>query len=326
MRLAVLRVATIVAFGATSADAQATPCASAPLAAQDACYAAVDYFQYMTPQLGISLTGGNVILGQGGSNGGLPRFSIGVRGNVVAGNLPDPQQPSETGPAFRIAANPYPTTDQYLGLPAVDASIGLFRGFNVGFTSVGGVDALVSAVFIPTVTTTAFSIEPDSPLKIGYGARLGLIEETVLVPGIAVNVMLRDLPTTSMLATVGSDSLQVTALSVKTTSWRVTAGKSFVGLSLAAGFGQDLYDASTGIEAIVNRPAPIGRVTTGLLNTSQKITRTNYFGNLSLNLLAAKLVAEAGMISGGDIPTSNVFDVAANASRIYGSVGLRIGF
>jgi len=326
MRFAVLRVATIIVFGATSADAQATQCASAPLAAQDACYAAMDYFQYMTPQLGISLTGGNVILGQGGSNGGLPRFSIGARVNVVAGNLPDPQAPSETGPAFRIASNPYPTTDQYLGLPAVDASIGLFRGFNVGFTSVGGVDALVSAVFIPTVKTTAFSIEPDSPLKIGYGARLGLIEETVLVPGIAVNLMLRDLPTTSMLATVGSDSLQVTGLSVKTTSWRVTAGKSFVGLSLAAGFGQDLYDASTGIEAIVNRPVPIGRVTTGLLNTSQKITRTNYFGNLALNLLAAKLVAEAGMISGGDIPTSNVFDVAADAARIYGSVGLRIGF
>lgn len=325
MRARIPTVMALLALVAHSASGQATQCASAPVAAQDACYAAMDYFQYMTPQLGISLTGGNVILGQGGTNGGLRRFSVGVRGSLIAANLPEPQTPRETGPAFWISTNPYPTTVQFIGLPAVDASIGLFRGLNVGFTSVGGVDALVSAAFIPTVKTDAFSIEPDTPLKIGYGVRLGLIEETLLVPGVAVNVMLRDLPTTSMLATVGSDSLQVTDLSVKATSWRVTAGKSFVGFSLAAGIGQDLYDASTAIEAIVNRPV-INRVTTGPLNTSQKITRTNYFGNVSLNFLVAKLVAEAGMISGGDIQTSNVFDVAADASRIYGSVGLRIGF
>jgi len=325
MHARILTVAALLALVARSASAQATQCAGAPTAAQDACYMAMDLFQYVTPQLGISMTGGNVILAQGGTNGGFPRFSVGARVNLVAGNLPKLQTPSETGPAFRTSTNPYPTVDQYIGLPAVDASIGLFRGFPVRFAHVGGVDALLSAVFVPTVKTSEVAIEPDTPLKIGYGLRLGLIEETLLVPGVAVNVMLRDMPTTTILATLAGDSLIVTDYALKTTSWRATAGKSFVGFTIAAGVGQDVYDASTGIESIVNRPV-IGRVTTGPLKASQKITRLNYFANLALNMLVAKLVAEGGVITGGDVTTSNVFDINADAKRIYGSVGLRIGF
>ena len=314
-----------------SVVAQASPCASAPLEAQDACYTTVDLFQYVTPQLGIALTGGNVILAQGGANGGFPRFSIGVRGSVIAGNFPTLQTPSATGPAFRTSTNPYPTEDQYIGLPAADASIGLFRGFDIGFTTVGGVDALVSASYVPAIslatTGSEISVEPDSPVKFGFGGRLGLIEEGLWVPGVAVNFMVRDLPTTSILATIGgTDSLQVTDYALKTTSWRVTAGKSFVGMTLAVGAGQDQYKTTTGLEAIVNRPVPVGRVTTGPITASQELSRRNYFANIALNFLVAKLVAEVGLISGGDVLTSNFFDVAADVARTYGSVGLRIGF
>lgn len=330
-----MRVPAIALFvlivGVRPAIAQTAPCVSAPTAVQDACYTTVDLFQYVTPQLGVALTGGNVILAQGGANGGFPRFSLGVRGSVVAGNFPVLQTPSATGPALRNSTNPYPTEDQYIALPAADASIGLFRGFNVGFTTVGGLDALLSASYVPTIdfssTTSVISIAPDSPVKIGYGGRLGLIEEGLWVPGLAVNFMLRDLPTTSILATIGgSDSLQVTDYALKTTSWRVTAGKSFVGFTLAVGAGQDSYDTSTSMEAIVNRPAPVGRVTTGVITASQKLSRRNYFANVALNLLVVKLVGEAGLISGGDVNTSNFFDIRADVARTYGSVGVRIGF
>src|SRR5678815_1661452 len=57
--------------------------------AQDGCQQAYDLFQFMAPQLGISLAGGNATLGQGGTLGGLGHFTIGVRGNVVQGLLPD---------------------------------------------------------------------------------------------------------------------------------------------------------------------------------------------------------------------------------------------
>jgi hypothetical protein len=59
---------------------------------------------------------------------------------------------------------------------------------------------------------------------------------------------------------------------------------------------------------------------------SQKMTRTNYFADLSMNILLVKIVGSVGMVSGGDVPTHNTFSTAADASRMYGSVGIRFGF
>jgi hypothetical protein len=55
------------------------------------------------------------------------------------------------------------------------------------------------------------------------------------------------------------------------------------------------------------------------------VTRTNYFADVSMNLLLIKLVGTVGMVSGGDIQTYNSYDNAADKSRLYGSVGVRIG-
>jgi hypothetical protein len=45
-----------------------------------------------------------------------------------------------------------------------------------------------------------------------------------------------------------------------------------------------------------------------------------------MNLLVVKLIGEIGMVSGGEIPTHNTFETKADASRMYGSVGIRVGF
>ena len=83
-----------VAFGATSVQAQVDTGRCPPgnvgaaipdqtRASQDACQKAIDLFQYMAPQLGAAITGGNATLGQGGSLGGLGHFSAGLRINAV---------------------------------------------------------------------------------------------------------------------------------------------------------------------------------------------------------------------------------------------------
>src|SRR5207253_8586580 len=66
---------------------------------QDACQKAIDLFQYLAPQLGTSIAGGNPTLGQGGNLGGLGHFSAGVRVNVLQGSLPQVQNvtPVTTG-------------------------------------------------------------------------------------------------------------------------------------------------------------------------------------------------------------------------------------
>ena len=56
---------------------------------QDACQKALDLLNYMTPQLGTLIAGGNATIGQGGTLGGLGHFAVSVRGNVMRASLPD---------------------------------------------------------------------------------------------------------------------------------------------------------------------------------------------------------------------------------------------
>ena len=170
---------------------------------------------------------------------------------------------------------------------------------------------------------------PNGSLKLGYGARVGILQESLLVPGVSVSYLRRDLPTVSISALSGSDSLLVNNLSLKTTAWRVVASKSLLLFGFAAGFGQDKYESSTDISAYVGARTvpPTPAVKTVPVSLSQNITRTNVFADLSINLLILKLTGEIGQVSGGTINTFNTFSGKQAAdSRIYGSVGARFGF
>ncbi len=334
MRFRSIAIVSLLSLGAMgSAQAQATvdpgcPAGTGPLTPerylQDACQQAIDLFKYMLPQLGIGITGGNTTLAQGGTLGGLPHFALGIRANALAGSLPVPQTPATTGAVQRPD---YETKNQFLGLPAVDLAIGVFKGLPLAISNVGGIDLLLSAAYIPNIETDNVNVTPDTPLKIGYGARVGLLQESLLIPGLGVSFMKRDLPKTTIVGFTGNDSLSITDLDVKTTAWRVTASKSLVLFTIAAGVGQDTYDYSTTISATINELAPVGRQTmTPVLVAPPKMTRTNYFADVSMNLLVLKLVGSIGMVSGGEVLTYNTFSTAADASRMYGSVGVRIGF
>jgi hypothetical protein len=308
---------------AAMVQAQGTQCSGGVGPQQNACNATVDLFNYMAPQLGSVIAGGNTTLGQGGALGGLGHFAFTVRGNVVMGSVPQIQSynPAASGNATTGAPQTIGTKDQVLGLPAVDAAIGIFPGLNLGVTRVGGIDALVNAYYIPEYNGNGVSVKvPDGSVKIGYGARIGVLQEGLLTPGIGVSYVKRDLPTVDVHASSGANNFDVTGLSVKTTSWRVTASKNLLLFGLAVGGGQDKYESEASIRGTV---AGVGQTASG----SQSLTRTNYFADVSTNLMLAKLVAEIGQVSGGDVPTYNTFSgKAADASRLYGSVGLRIGF
>jgi len=309
-------------------------CSAAQQNLQDACQKATDLFRYMSPQLGAVIAGGNTILGQGGALGGLPHFTIGVRGTLLTGNLPKvDQNPPSINPGTPVASS-YTTSTQILGFPAVDGAIGLFGGIPLGLTNVGGVDLLVNAAYVPTVTASNIAIKPNQSMQFGIGARLGLLQESILVPGVALSYIHRGLPKTTITATstAGSapgtvDTLQIQDLNLATNSWRLTASKSFILFGLAAGVGQDKYSNSTNLYASIYRNAPIIGVqnANGKFTADAPMTRTNAFVDGYVSLLMLKIVGELGMVSGGSMPTYNTFDKAADASRVYGSVGLRIG-
>ncbi len=298
-------------------------------ASQDACQKAIDLFQYLAPQLGVSITGGNATLGQGGTLGGLGHFSVGLRVNAVQGSLP--QINAVTPVVTGATSSRYETKDQIIGLPTADLAIGLFKGIPLALTNVGGVDLLVSAAYLPEFDGQGVSVRvPSGSLKLGFGARVGLLQESLIVPGVSVTYLRRDLPTTDIIATTGSDTLYVGDLSLKTNAWRVVASKSLLFLGVAVGAGQDRYESSADIRASVAPRPPLttSRFTAAPASPiSQTITRTNIFADLTLNLLIFKLTGEIGQVSGGEINTFNTFNGKQAAdSRIYGSIGARFGF
>lgn len=308
----------VIAPGITRPDQQK--------ASQDACQIAVDVFQLMAPQLGTSLAGGNATLGQGGTLGGFPHFAVGLRGNVIAGDVPDFASgfsPSTSGRQQRELAS----KKQVIGLPVADLAIGVFKGFPIPpFTNVGGVDLLVSAAYVPKIGTDTddFQLTPDDPLKLGFGVRVGLLQESILVPGVSVSYIRRDLPTTDIAVRTSSFDARITDVTVKTAAWRVVASKSLLIFGLAAGVGQDTYDMGAQVQATTQ--TAFGPQQSGVIVFDQDLTRTNFFLDASMNLPFIKIVGEIGQVSGGTVNTYNTFSGGrADKSRVYGSVGVRIG-
>ena len=320
-RVWTVAAAGLTTFGALDRAAAQTinpDCQKGLLITQDACQKAFDLFQYMAPQLGIALTGGNAILGQGGTLGGLGHFTIEARANLLRGTLP---QIDQVTPVISGAQRTtYTTTSQLLGLPGATAAVGIFQGIPLGLTNVGGIDALVAAMYVPNITKSSVSVSTTGgSWKFGYGLRLGLLQESLVVPGVSVTWLKRDLPTTAITGTASGSTLSVNDLSESTTAWRFVASKSLVVFGLAAGVGRDKYASSANVSGSVGT-----QQTT--VSASQSLTRTNYFGDLSLNLVIFKIVGEIGMVQGGTVPTYNRFDKLPDASRLFGSVGIRFGW
>lgn len=296
--------------------------------AQDACQKAIDLFQFLAPQLGISLTGGNVVLGEGAAFRGLGRVSMGVRANVVRGTLPEVDKvvPSVDG----ARRDTYPTKERLIGLPTADVALGVLgRGTVVPWF--GGFDLLVSAAYVPPIRTTYVEIlVPKGGIHFGYGARLSLIAEGRVVPGVAVSYLTRGLPTIEVVgSTTQQDTLRLTALDVRTASWRVTASKRVGFLGLAVGGGGDSYDTDASVSARVSPrsgPFPTSGGRVGPIPLTQTMSRFNYFADVSLNLGRLALVGEAGQVSGGDVQTFNQFaGRQADDARPYAAVGLKLG-
>jgi hypothetical protein len=306
------------ALGTISTGAQAQAACSNALAA-DACAVGQDLFLYMAPQLGTSLTGASHTLGVGTTLGGFPHFAIALRGNAVMGDLPQLTD-INAGAAQQRTID---TKEQIIGLPTVDFALGLFKGVNLGVTRIGGIDLIGGVTYVPEIAEGDITIMPqDGSIAVGLGARVGLLEQSALIPGVAFSYMQRDLPTVDFGANSGTgDSFAINDFSVKTSSWRLSAQKNFLIFQLGAGYGSDTYDFSTNATVSVDNGAQ-----TASFDAAQSMTRNTMYGSLGINLFLFKVVGEVGQVSGGNAPTFNDFAQAANKARTYGSLGIRISF
>jgi hypothetical protein len=286
----------------------------------DACQKVADLFNYMNMQLGTWVAGGNPTLGQGGTLGGLGHISVGLRANVMKATIPSVDEIHvQTGEPVSTSI---PSKERWVGLPVADVAIGIAKGFPVGVTRIGGLDALVNVAYLPSYTQHSLHVgAQDGKWKLGFGGRLGIIEESLLLPGIGVSYMVRDLPTAELSGSDNSGNVvSVTDYRIRTKQWRVTASKKLLFLGIAAGLGQDRYDSRAEVTYNVDGNTPASPIP---LHISP--TRMNYFADVSFNLLVAHIVAEIGRVTGGNVTTFNTFSTDASAARNYGSLGVRIG-
>jgi hypothetical protein len=297
---------------------------------QDACQKAIDVFQYLAPQLGVIISGGNATLGVGGTLGGLGHIYVSGRANVVNSNIPrvDKVTPATTG----ARSDNYPTQSQIAGIPQADVAIGLFRGIPLGVTNVGGIDLLGSVSYLPSLDASGVHIStPNGSVKFGGGVRVGIVQESILFPGVSVTYLHRGLPTVDLSANDGGgDSLNLKNIDVSTDSYRLVASKSLLMLGLAAGVGQDRYSSTATGSGNVAARGVVGIGTPaealGPISMKQKLTRTTYFVDATLNFPVIKLIGEIGRTNSVNVPTYNSFAGAAPGSaQTYGALGVRFG-
>jgi hypothetical protein len=186
---------------------------------------------------------------------------------------------------------------------------------------------------VPTINQNNVSIKPDQNVQFGLGARIGLLSESIIVPGVSFTYLKRDLPTTTITGSTGtyvstagttSASFAINNTRVKTSGWRLVASKSLIVFGLAAGLGQDKYDESADMTADVT--TTLAGNSHAAMSPAQSLTRTNYFLDANINLFLLKLTAEIGQVSGGTVNTYNTFQSGrADKAQTYGSLGFRLG-
>jgi hypothetical protein len=307
-----------------------------PVAAQDECTVVAQAVDAAQPQLGILMAGGNPTLGTASTGGVrlgvIPRVSLTARLNVVGARLPDIRQDAEN------------QAEQFtLPAPAVGAnlSVGLTQGFSLApmIGGFGAIDLLGSVSVLPLeLLGDEFG---ENAFSWGAGARVGLIRESFVMPGVSVSLTYRSLGEVSLgdvcdgteapiadnrSACTGDGDFGETRFGLDNWSARAAVSKRFLGLGLTAGVGYDRFE--TDADFAVRAPGPpagaeqIYRFNDVLVDND----RWSAFLDASFTILVGSLVAELGWMQGADpiqgFPDTSDFD--PSEGTFFGSLGARL--
>lgn len=295
----------------------------------DACQKGRDLFAFVMPQIGVALSGGNPIPGEGGTVGGPGHGALSVRVSAAEGFLPRNSVPIIS--ALAPQASDFGAARTYVPIPTVDLALGLFAGIPMGLTNVGGVDLLGGVTYVPEATVDELNLSPSSgKYAFSYGVRVGLLQESSMIPGISASYMRRRLPTQNLLYTPNSDTLDVRGIGVNANTVRIAISKRVLIFGLAAGVGRDVIEGEGAMRGVVNNEIGNNTVRTevSLAGLKTRVERNTAFVNASFGVAGTRLVAEYGWSSAGTIEeTLNQFGGRrANESYRYGSAGLTIRF
>jgi hypothetical protein len=305
--------------------------AAGPLAAQNAecqpyagqarafnvCNAVIDGAEAFHPVLGVLTSGGTPVLGTANSLGGFGHFYVSARVNATRVVLPDLNYDGST---TTVGAG----DKLFFPSPVLEAAMGVFRGLRGGLLAL---DLLGSAQLLPTTQIDNFSVAPGArrigsvALGLGFGARVGILGETAVTPGVAVSVMRRNIPQVRY-GDLGNGANLSFATNLDATNLRLTLGKGFSVLNIAGGLGWDHY---TG-DATVQFRNPTSGIPASTIDVALSHSRTMGFANAGLDFRHFKFTTEAGYQLGRDphlVTTFTDFDPASG--RFFAAAGITVG-
>ena len=308
----------LLALAAAPLAAQGDPqCNSATTTpAQNACNTAVDAMKAFSPLAGMVISGGNPVLGTAGTLGGFGHIAFSARVNATKVALPNPDSAFSSGSSVAAGYN------GALPAPVVEGSLGVLRGMGGGLLSI---DALASAVLLPTTGVDNLTVDPNATkigsvaLGTGYGARVGIIKGSLLVPSVSVSWMHRHLPRLQYGDVNAGDPMDF-AMELDATNIRAVAGMRFLLFDVAAGLGVDHY--------VTNGRIRYQDITVQTVNVNPKNTRQVLFADAGMNFVVAKLVGEIGWQSGKDqgFTRDSFGSWDPKAGHVFGSIGARFSF
>lgn len=305
---------------------------------QQMCGQVVSAFSAMQPGVGIAFSGGNPVLGTGSTLGmrlGLmPRVSISARANIARAEMPGLFDNYKA--AFDEGGLPQM---ERVGIPLgslqVDAAVGVFNGFPLGL---GAVDLLGSVSFVPKVTEIGLT---ESIMNYGGGARIGILKQGLLLPGVSVSGMYRSMGTIGF-GDLATDPGSISS-NLKNLSLRAVASKGLLIVDLAVGAGYDRYtsDLDLGWKLACDiaecRDANNGQPLTLSSEINGKLTTAawNVFADAGIDLFLLRIVGEVGYqksmdpigideLRQADIPVGQpLTSETLRGGNLFGSIGLR---
>lgn len=313
------------------------------------CGQVVNALATVQPGIGIGLSGGAHTLGTattiGRRLGFFPRISATARLNAAFVDTPDLldgfiARLDDQGTLDAMGTSGVP----FLALQG-DVVLGLFNGFSMGPAAggLGAVDLLGSLSYLPTVNEVGLG---DGIANIGLGARVGILKQGLITPGVSVSAMYR-----TMLGDASFGSLEGPdpdpaefSADLSTVSLRAGISKGILAFDLAAGAGYDIYSSDVAFDWELVCPAgqcdPDQEVILGTANGVQGELTTaawNLYGNVGLSLLVLNLVAEVGYQKATDVVGLGALRDAGLPAReptvegldgglFFGSIGARLTF
>lgn len=280
------------------------------------CRDAAISLELLQPEFGLALASGNPVLGTASPIPGrfrfLPRFHIGGRVSFAPVTVPNTLDFSSgnAGSGGRL--------DFTLFAPQVDLSVGIFEGAQLGSTLDGFASIELLASLTAVVTPAGEGFQNDAT-GYGLGARVGLLRESFIAPGISFSALYKWFGRIRQGDLSAGQDARV-GLDMRVASLRAGISKSFAALGLAITLGYDshwsdvslaLRDPSLGETTVVAEDAPL----------ELQSERFSAFVDFSYIVVFANFVAELGWQEAQDLVTSTGDEITSG--NLFGSIGIR---